>query len=474
MVMSAAFSLEAEANTVTVPELRFGMTVETREAGLAVIAIDDDAPVGTKLRPRDVIVSYRLLGALSRPIPVHSNDQLEDVKKLLNADKPVEIAVLRPNADDDKNPGYDQIVVALRPADLRGKTKTVEYTASVTVAEPPPPEKDPTHTLVDVYYGTDRALEKGQYTGTMDQTDSPVKLGLCRVSVPKDRRPGELPRPSWWPTEWREDPAKHVILTTVSQYDGERSFFEALSASLLKAEGKRRALVYVHGYNNDFEEAALRTAQLHYDLGFPGISCFFSWPSDGTFSGYKADEEDIQVAMPHIRDFIASIENRPDIDEIFVLAHSMGNRGVTTALKELVANGGGKKIRELILAAPDINATVFNKQIAPNLAKHIPRITIYASNRDRPLAASQWISGYARAGEMGSDGLPFVTPLRNLDVCDASIADSDFWGHSVYGDSPTVLNDLWELIVTSKNADGRRMLSPVNSSAGRFYRLKTR
>lgn len=201
MVMSAAFSLEAEANTVTVPELRFGMTVETREAGLAVIAIDDDAPVGTKLRPRDVIVSYRLLGALSRPIPVHSNDQLEDVKKLLNADKPVEIAVLRPNADDDKNPGYDQIVVALRPADLRGKTKTVEYTASVTVAEPPPPEKDPTHTLVDVYYGTDRALEKGQYTGTMDQTDSPVKLGLCRVSVPKDRRPGELPRPSWWPTE---------------------------------------------------------------------------------------------------------------------------------------------------------------------------------------------------------------------------------------------------------------------------------
>jgi esterase/lipase superfamily enzyme len=243
---------------------------------------------------------------------------------------------------------------------------------------------------------------------------------------------------------------------------------------ILLRRRKKRALVYVHGYNNDFEDAALRTAQLHYDLGFPGVSCFFSWPSDGTTTGYNADGEDIQVATPHIQQFIALLENQPDIDEVFVLAHSMGNRGVTKALTDLAAAGGGTKICEFILAAPDINATVFNQQIAPNLVKHFPRITIYASNRDRALAGSQWLGGYARAGEIGRNRLPVVTPLEKIDICDATIVDADFWGHAVFGDSPTVMDDLSELLIYKTNADRRRMLEPVDSQIGRFYRLKTR
>jgi len=455
--------------------LTFGMTVENREAGLLVVAIDEGVTIGKKLLVRDLIVSYRLHGAMTRPISVFTNAQLEEIKRLLESDKAVDLTVLRPDATDDKNPSFNQVTIILRASDLRDRSETKtahvvkSYTATTSAGTP---EKEPTHTLVDVFYGTDRSLVDGQYVGKMDSAVPPVKYGVCRVSIPKNRRPGELRRPSWWPLDWQEDPTKHVLLRSVNQYANSELFFESLSDVLRRADGKRLALVYVHGYNNDFEEAALRTAQLHYDLGFPGVSCFFSWPSDGTVFGYKSDEEDIQVAMPHIRDFIASLEGRPDIDEVFVLAHSMGNRGVVNALVELVQNGGGKKVRELILAAPDINADVFNEQIAPVLAKHLVRTTVYASNRDRALWLSQNIGGYPRAGEVGADGFPAVRPLKNLDVCDSTIVDADFWGHSAYGASPTVLSDLWELMMNSKAAEGRRMLEPVTSPNGLFFRLK--
>ena len=460
--------------TVVLPNLKFGMTVAPRDAGLAVVAIDEDAPVGEKLQVGDVIVSYRVLGMLARPTSVRTNDQLEDAKKLLSEDKPVEITLLRPNSNEDPNPRYQQLAIVLQASDfLREK---VERTYSVTVQAPAagPPEDRDTHVLMDVYYATDRRLENGQYSGAMDLSSSPTKLGVCRVSIPKSRDIGSLPRPSWWPTEWREDPAKHMLLKSVSQFDRDELFFESISDMLRRSDGKRRALLYVHGYNNDFEEAALRTAQLHYDLGFPGVSCFFSWPSDGTMSGYKADEEDVQVAVPHIQNFITDLESRSDIDEIVILAHSMGNRGVTSAIADLASIGGGKKIRELVLAAPDINATVFNRQIAPKLTKSVPRITLYASGRDRALALSDWLGGYSRAGEMENSGRPAVTPLSNLDVLDVSLADADLWGHSAYGDSPTVLHDLGELILDAKNADRRSMLAPVNIPEGRFYRLKSK
>ena len=43
-------------------------------------------------------------------------------------------------------------------------------------------------------------------------------------------------------------------------------------------EGERNVFVYIHGYNVDFEEAAVQAAQLLYDLKLPGEFAFFSWP----------------------------------------------------------------------------------------------------------------------------------------------------------------------------------------------------
>jgi hypothetical protein len=62
-------------------------------------------------------------------------------------------------------------------------------------------------------------------------------------------------------------------------------FFKDLSASV-SASPAKEAFVFVHGYNESFEDAAIRTAQLAYDFGFKGAPIFYSWPSEGRLLGY--------------------------------------------------------------------------------------------------------------------------------------------------------------------------------------------
>jgi esterase/lipase superfamily enzyme len=45
------------------------------------------------------------------------------------------------------------------------------------------------------------------------------------------------------------------------------------------------ALVFIHGFNNSFEDALRRAGQLAYDLRFDGPVFAFSWSSEGSFLG---------------------------------------------------------------------------------------------------------------------------------------------------------------------------------------------
>ena len=52
-----------------------------------------------------------------------------------------------------------------------------------------------------------------------------------------------------------------------------------------------QALVFVHGYNNRFDDALYRTAQIAYDLKYDGAPFLYSWPSVRGISGYPYDRE---------------------------------------------------------------------------------------------------------------------------------------------------------------------------------------
>ena len=101
--------------------------------------------------------------------------------------------------------------------------------------------------------------------------------------------------------------------------------------------------------------------------------------------------------------------------------------------------GPGVRFEEVILTAPDIDADVFSRDIAPRLQATNSRITMYASSKDKALMASKKFHHYARAGDSGS-GLVVVP---GVDTIDATKVNTSFWGHSP---SRSVISDMYYLL----------------------------
>ena len=221
----------------------------------------------------------------------------------------------------------------VRPGD-EGPTRSPYGYSLETTAEGSPPVA----TTVEVFYATDR-----EATGRSDPArsygsgrgDGSLSYGTCRVSVPHDRRIGHLTSPSIWRFEFRPDPARHVILLSVARLD-RTPFFSALAAQVGATAG-RQLLVFVHGFNVTFEDAARRTAQLAYDLQFDGAAAFYSWPSRGAATplGYTHDETSVEWAKPHCVAFLEELSRDSGATHIHLIAHSMGNRVLTAALHEI-------------------------------------------------------------------------------------------------------------------------------------------
>ena len=205
-------------------------------------------------------------------------------------------------------------------------------------------------------------------------------------------------------------------------------------------------LVFVHGYNVAFEDAARRAAQLSYDLAFPGATVFFAWPSDASLIKYPQDAREAENSGPALANVLSSLLPHLSDGPIYLVAHSMGNRVAINALLELRdANVPIRKaIREVVFAAPDVDQVAFRLRFAPKILDLGPRFTLYASQHDLALASSQFLQGGKRLGFGGAD----LYETFGLDSVDASAVTTEFFslGHSYFGDKATVLGDLFFLI----------------------------
>jgi len=133
------------------------------------------------------------------------------------------------------------------------------------------------------------------------------------------------------------------------------------------------------------------------------------------------------------------------IHRITIIAHSMGNRLLADGLRVL-ANDGNKpyaaKITEIIFAAPDIDATTFCDRVIPLVRSLSVPGTLYASANDWALTVSKSVNGHPRAGD-GGDRLLTSTALTTID---ASAVDTGLVGHSYYGESKTIVADVFDLL----------------------------
>jgi esterase/lipase superfamily enzyme len=323
---------------------------------------------------------------------------------------------------------------------------------------------------ITTYYATNRNPQRSREPAKAYGTKLGVELhyGRAVVTIPRNHTPGMIETPSLWRFERAADPNKHFVLTSVTPLATDAARQEM--AEKLGELDSKSLLIFVHGFNTGFRDAALRTAQLAHDLKFPGMPFFFSWPSAGLLRAYWQDEEAARFSESMFEHLLDELSALPATD-IYIIAHSMGNRIVGHGLETRVKLGKDtSRIRELLLAAPDINADIFNKIIAPRLAAmHGTRTTVYASSSDVALRISKVVHGFRRLGET-TDGISVYPGLETIDASEAS-SMAKAYGHLYITDSPSVLKDI-ETVIRKNVSAAKRGLSQIGTSPNQYWRLK--
>lgn len=258
----------------------------------------------------------------------------------------------------------------------------------VPVAKPPTEAK--TRTVLAV---TTRgpATEPPGHLFSGERGDA-ARYASLTLSLPRGRAPGSVPTDADSP-----DPDKHIALVEARELDAAQ--FAGLARTELKT--RRRALVFTHGYNTQFDEAVVRLAQIVDDTGYAGLPVLFSWPSRGEVRDYGYDKDSANFSRDAMAELLARLARDPGIEGIDVFAHSMGNWLTMETLRQLSIAGDQKTLSRLctiVLAAPDIDMDVFRTQIA-RLRPLTARIELYASQDDYALDLSRRLfGGKIRAG----------------------------------------------------------------------------
>jgi esterase/lipase superfamily enzyme len=345
-------------------------------------------------------------------------------------------------------------------------------------AEPPPEERVPTAIAssgrhrwgwgtVRIFYATDRrrsgdaAVER--FYGGDESADGGLEFGRIEVTVPRVHRPGMLERPVWYRLQRDADPDKHLVVRAVQPL-GQPAAFDSLRRTVARS-GSKEALVIIHGYNVSFHDAALRAAQLTYDLRFDGAPVLYSWPSRGSPFRYAADRESAEWSAAHLAVFLDSLVAITGAKQLNVIAHSMGNMVLTRALARMASAGRDTVLDNVVLAAPDVPATLFEQQLAPAIRPLVRRLTVYMSANDRALWASRHLSDHLRLGEATQP----ILVVRGTDTIDASDVPTDLLGHGYFASSKNLIDDLVQLL--DRKVPPRLRLTPASAGGLSYWRL---
>jgi esterase/lipase superfamily enzyme len=323
---------------------------------------------------------------------------------------------------------------------------------SVAVDLPPQIGIEKNVNTVRVFFGTSRAKTDSKKLGEMYGTArGELEVGQLEVSLPPSHKEGDIEQPKWWHFELSENPEKHMVLQTVTPWPM-TSFRKNLQEALAK-DPDGATFLFIHGYNVSFKDAALRTAQMAWDLKLVSAPLMFSWPSQAKAGAYTVDEDNIAWTVPHLKTFLQEVSSQPGAKKIHVIAHSMGNRALVQALQNFERPNNKPRFNQIILAAADIDADVFKEQIAPNIVEAGQQVTLYTSKKDKALVASKKFHGDKRLGD--ATGIPLVIP--GIDTIDASAIDTDFLGHSYFAGEKKLLNDIRLMLHTGANAEQRKL-----------------
>ena len=184
----------------------------------------------------------------------------------------------------------------------------------------------------------------------------------------------------------------------------DQQWWDDLAAETRKRDG--RILLYVHGFRETFFTSARDSAQMARLSGLDIPMVHYSWPSQGEFLKYAADETNMYYNERQFRSFLSKLAQQPWTKEIILVAHSLGVRLAIPAIEFVdrnSSNADSSNISNIILASPDIDRQDFERDIAETVltmrrVNNDRRITVYLSAKDRALGLSYSFHGFPRLG----------------------------------------------------------------------------
>ena len=298
----------------------------------------------------------------------------------------------------------------------------------------------PRSTKVDMLVATTRS--RSSIPGEMFNGERGLTPAFADITVsipPKGaRKEGEVA----WPKRLPSNPATDFATLKANELTSDAAK-KWLSASVRKSPD-RSVLVFVHGFNNRFEDSVYRFAQIVQDSGVHSAPVLVTWPSRGSLLAYGYDRESTNYTRNALETLFQYLARDSEVKEVSILAHSMGNWLALESLRQMAIRNGKlpAKFKNVMLAAPDVDVDVFRSQIV-DMGKQHPQFTLFVSRDDRALALSRRVWGdVPRLGSIDPEEAPYKQELEanKIAVIDLTkIKAGDDLHHSKFAQSPEVV-----------------------------------
>ena len=187
-------------------------------------------------------------------------------------------------------------------------------------------------------------------------------------------------------------------------------------------------------------DVAFRVAQFVEDKGFQGVPILFTWASAARTSRFVDDLNCVLVARYKVQD-VVSVRERTGAEIVVLFAQSKGTFLAMEGLVDGAQTGRldrrGTRIKQIILASPDIDLDLFRAQLGELPSAIREKMYLLLSKDDGALEAWRWIAGgVPRVGAADAQAFEKL----GVAVIDLSeIDDSSSGSHTKFAGSPEVV-----------------------------------
>ena len=252
------------------------------------------------------------------------------------------------------------------------------------------------------------------------------------------------------------------------EYDGKNKILRVDTApieAVIPAPAADSFVIYVHGYGESFARNCRRASLLQHRVGLEGRLLLFSWPS-GHYLDYAQDAADLEASLDALNELISRIAASIGPENLVLMAHSMGSRGVVNAL--ISRTDDHPRLKSLVLVAPDVQRDVFRENVQL-LQEKVSNITVYNSDKDLALWLSTTVNASGRLGVAKE----FPLDVQHVSVVDVTpTGNSDISGHLYHLHNPAVIEDLPDLLGV-KPPNAKREFHRAAANTDGFWTLQS-